>query len=176
VRYPGRLSRFISRFCQVGYALPGVVVALSLVLLVNRFLPFLYTTPLIVVMAYVLRHMPQAVRASESAIGRLSPALEEASRILGRTSLQTLFQVTIPLVFPGLLAGGALVFLTSLKELPATLLLRPAGFDTLAVRTWIWAEEGFYMQAAPAALLLVLVSAIPLSFLLRREKIFNERS
>jgi iron(III) transport system permease protein len=176
VRHPGRLSRFISRFCQIGYALPGVVVALSLVLLVNRFLPFLYATPLIVVMAYVLRHMPQAVRASESALGRLSPALEEASRTLGRTSLQTLFQVTIPLVLPGLMAGGALVFLTSLKELPATLLLRPAGFDTLAVRVWIWAEEGFYMQAAPAALLLVLVSAIPLSFLLRREQIFNERA
>ncbi|PKN91281.1 MAG: iron ABC transporter permease [Chloroflexi bacterium HGW-Chloroflexi-6] len=176
VRHPGRLSRFISRFCQVGYALPGVVVALSLVLLVNRFLPFLYATPLVVVMAYVLRHMPQAVRASESALGRLSPALEEASRTLGRTSLQTLFQITIPLVLPGLLAGGALVFLTSLKELPATLLLRPAGFDTLAVRVWIWAEEGFYMQAAPAALLLVLVSAIPLSFLLRREQIFNERA
>ncbi len=176
VRHPGRLSRFISRFCQIGYALPGVVVALSLVLLVNRFLPFLYATPLIVVMAYVLRHMPQAVRASESALGRLSPVLEEASRSLGRTSLQTLFQVTIPLVLPGLLAGGALVFLTSLKELPATLLLRPAGFDTLAVRVWIWAEEGFYMQAAPAALLVVLVSAIPLSFLLRREQIFNERA
>lgn len=176
VRYPSRLSKFISRFCQIGYALPGVVIALSLVLLVNRFLPFLYATPLVVVMAYVLRHMPQAVRASESAIGRLSPALEEAARTLGRTSLQTLFQVTIPLVFPGLLAGGALVFLTSLKELPATLLLRPAGFDTLAVRVWMWAEEGFYMQAAPAALLLVLVSAIPLSFLLRREQIFHERA
>jgi iron(III) transport system permease protein len=176
VRYPSRLSKLISRFCQIGYALPGVVIALSLVLLVNRFLPFLYATPLIVVMAYVLRHMPQAVRASESAIGRLSPALEEAARTLGRTSLQTLFQVTIPLVFPGLLAGGALVFLTSLKELPATLLLRPAGFDTLAVRVWMWAEEGFYMQAAPAALLLVLVSAIPLSFLLRREQIFHERA
>jgi iron(III) transport system permease protein len=74
---------------------------------------------------------------------------------------------------PGLLAGGALVFLTSLKELPATLLLRPAGFDTLAVRVWIWANDGFYMQAAPAALFLVIVSAIPLSFLLRREHIYQ---
>jgi len=173
VRYPNRFSRFISRFCQVGYAIPGVVIALSLVLLVNRLLPFLYATPLVVVIAYVLRHMPQAVRASESALGQLSPSLEEAARTLGRTSLQTLFQITLPLVLPGLLAGGALVFLTSLKELPATLLLRPAGFDTLAVRVWVWAEDGFYMQAAPAALLLVLVSAIPLSFLLRREQVFK---
>jgi len=173
VRYPNRLSKFISRLCQVGYAIPGVVIALSLVLLVNRALPFLYATPFVVVIAYVLRHMPQAVRASESALNQLSPSLEEASRTLGRTSLQTLIQVTLPLTLPGLLAGGALVFLTSLKELPATLLLRPAGFDTLAVRVWVWAGEGFYFQAAPAALLLVLVSALPLAFLLRREQIFK---
>jgi iron(III) transport system permease protein len=173
VRYPNRFSKFISRVCQVGYAIPGVVIALSLVLLVNRSLPFLYATPFVVVIAYVLRHMPQAVRASESALNQLSPSLEEASRTLGRTSLQTLFQVTLPLIVPGLLAGGSLVFLTSLKELPATLLLRPAGFDTLAVRVWVWAGEGFYFQAAPAALLLVLASALPLSFLLRREKIFR---
>ena len=173
VRYPNRLSKFISRLCQVGYAIPGVVIALSLVLLVTRFLPFLYATPIVVVIAYVLRHMPQAVRASESALNQLSPSLEEASRTLGRTSMQTLIQVTLPLILPGLLAGGSLVFLTSLKELPATLLLRPAGFDTLAVRVWVWAGEGFYFQAAPAALLLVLASALPLSFLLRREQIFK---
>lgn len=173
VRYPNRLSRFISRFCQVGYAIPGVVIALSLVLLVNRLLPFLYATPFVVVIAYVLRHMPQAVRASESALNQLSPSLEEAARTLGRTSLQTFVQVTLPLILPGLLAGGSLVFLTSLKELPATLLLRPAGFDTLAVRVWMWATEGFYVQSAPAALLLVLASAFPLYFLLRREQIFK---
>jgi iron(III) transport system permease protein len=173
VRYPNPFSKFISRLCQVGYAIPGVVIALSLVLLVNRSLPFLYATPFVVVIAYVLRHMPQAVRASESALNQLSPSLEEASRTLGRTSIQTLIQVTLPLILPGLLAGGSLVFLTSLKELPATLLLRPAGFDTLAVRVWVWAGEGFYFQAAPAALLLVVVSALPLSFLLRREQIFK---
>lgn len=173
VRYPSRVSRFVSRFCQVGYAIPGVVIALSLVLLVNRALPFLYATPFVVVIAYVLRHMPQAVRASESALNQLSPSLEEASRMLGRTSLQTFVQVTLPLILPGLMAGGSLVFLTSLKELPATLLLRPAGFETLAVRVWVWAEEGFYSQAAPAALLLVAASALPLYFLLRREQIFK---
>lgn len=173
VRYPNRFSRLISRFCQVGYAIPGVVIALSLVFIVNRAVPILYATPFVVVIAYVLRYMPQAVRGSESALGQLSASLEEAARVLGRTSFQTLYQVTLPLVLPGLLAGGALVFLTSLKELPATLLLRPAGFDTLAVRVWIWANDGFYMQAAPAALFLVIVSAIPLSFLLRREHIYQ---
>jgi iron(III) transport system permease protein len=173
VKHPNRISRFISRFCQVGYAIPGVVMALSLVLLTNRALPFLYATPLIVVLAYVLRHMPQAVRSSESMFAQISPAFEEAARTLGRTPLQAFFSVTLPMILPGLLAGGALVFLTSLKELPATLLLRPAGFDTLAVRVWIWAVDGFYVQAAPAALLLALISVGPLSFLLRREQIFK---
>jgi len=173
VRYPGRLARGIARFCQVGYAVPGVVIALSLVLLVNRALPFLYATPLVIVIAYVLRYMPQAVRASESALNQVSPSLEEAARTANRTALQAFFSITLPLILPGLLAGGALVFLTSLKELPATLLLRPAGFDTLAVRVWIWATDGFYIQAAPAALFLVLASALPLYFLLRREKIFK---
>lgn len=173
VRYPNKLTQAISRFCQVGYAIPGVVIALSLVLLVNRYLPFLYGTPLLVVMAYVLRHIPQALRASESALNQLSPSMEEASRTLGRTALQTIFQVILPLIVPGLLGGAGLVFLTSLKELPATLLLRPAGFDTLAVRAWIWANEGFYAEAAPAALLLVVASAAPLYFLLRREQLFR---
>lgn len=172
-RHPGKVSRIISRLCQTGYALPGVVVALSLVLVVNRAFPFLYGTAFVVVIAYILRHMPQAVRASEAALTQISPSMEEAARSLGRTSTQTFLQVTLPLILPGLLAGGALVFLTSLKELPATLLLRPAGFDTLAVRVWIWAEEGFYIQAAPAALLLILTSIIPLSFLLKREQIFK---
>jgi iron(III) transport system permease protein len=172
-RHPGKISRLFSQLSQVGYAIPGVVVALSLFLLVNRFLPFMYATPMIVVMAYVLRYIPQAVRSSEATLGQLSPSLEDAARLLKRNPLQTFFQVTLPLIFPGLLAGGALVFMSSLKELPATLLLRPAGFETLAVRVWIWSEEGFYFQAAPAALLLVIISIIPLYFLLRREAVFK---
>jgi iron(III) transport system permease protein len=171
VRNPGKLSRIYSQVCQVGYALPGVVVALSLILLVNRFMPFLYATPLVVVMAYVLRHMPQAVRSSEAAMAQISPSLEEAANSLGRSSFKAFTTVTLRIILPGLLAGGALVFLTSLKELPATLLLRPAGFDTLAVRVWMWAGEGIYTQAAPAALILILAAAVPLYFLLRKERL-----
>ncbi len=173
VRYPVKFSRIVSRFCQIGYAIPGVVTALSVVLLVNRVVPFFYATPLVVVLAYVLRYMPQAVRSSESALSQLSPSLEEASRTSGKTAWQTFRKVTLPLIMPGLLAGGALIFLSSIKELPATLLLRPAGFDTLAVRVWMWSNDGFYLQAAPAALLLVVISIIPLALLLRREQAFK---
>lgn len=170
-RFPHPASRAISRLCQAGYALPGVVIALSLILLVNRLLPFLYVTPLVVVLAYVLRHMPQAVRSSEAALAQVAPSLEEAARSLGRRPVRAFLSVTLPMIVPGLLAGGALVFMTSLKELPATLLLRPAGFDTLAVRVWIAAGEGIYPQAAPAALMLILCAATPLAFLLRRAEI-----
>jgi iron(III) transport system permease protein len=114
--------------------------------------------------------MPQAVRSSQASLAQVSPSMEEAAQTLGRTSFKAFLHVTLPLILPGLFAGAALVFLTSLKELPATLLLRPAGFDTLAVRVWIWAEEGIFTQAAPAALLLILAAAIPLYFLLRRER------
>lgn len=168
-RYPRRTSRALAQLCQVGYALPGVVIALSLILLVNRLLPFLYATPLVVVLAYVLRLMPQAVRSSEAALAQIAPSMEEAARSLGKKPIEAFFSVALPLILPGLFAGGALVFLTSLKELPATLLLRPAGFDTLAVRFWISSSEGVYTQAAPAALLLILCAAAPLYFLLKRE-------
>jgi iron(III) transport system permease protein len=170
VRHAGRLSQALSRFSQIGYAVPGVVTALSVVLLVNRLVPVLYATPLVIVLAYVLRYMPQAVRAAESALKQLSPSFEEASRISGKKPLFTFVRVTLPLILPGLLAGGALVFMSAIKELPATLLLRPAGFDTLAVRVWIWANDGFFLQAAPAALSLVLISILPLSLLLRKEQ------
>jgi iron(III) transport system permease protein len=172
-RQPNRISRSLSRICQVGYAIPGVVIALSLLFIVNRSFPFLYATPLVVVTAYVLRHMPQAVRGSEAALVQASPTLDEAGRMLGHTAIHTFLRVTLPLALPGMLAGAALVFLTSLKELPATLLLRPAGFDTLAVRAWMWATDGSYVQAAPAALLLVLIASVPLAFLLRREKLYQ---
>lgn len=169
-RYPRQTSRILAGLCQVGYALPGVVIALSLILLINRALPFLYASPFVVVLAYVIRHMPQAVRSSAAALAQVPPNMEEAARSLGRKPVHAFVSVNLPLILPGLFAGGAMVFLTSLKELPATLLLRPAGFDTLSVRFWITASEGVYTQAAPAALLLILCAAAPLYFLLRRER------
>ena len=78
--------------------------------------------------------------------------------------------VTIPLVRPGLVAGAALVFLTAMKELPATLLLSPIGFQTLATRIWGATADGFFARAAAPSLMLILVSAVPLVWLLHRER------
>jgi iron(III) transport system permease protein len=82
--------------------------------------------------------------------------------------MKVLYKVISPLMAPGLLAGGGLVFVSAIKELPATLLLRPPGFDTLAVRVWVEASEAVYHMAAPAALLIVIVSIIPLKIILSR--------
>ena len=162
LRHRSRFSRLVETFCYAGYALPGLVIGLALVFFANRYLPAIYQTLSLVVVAYVIRFLPEALGAVRSSLGRVDPALEEAGRSLGRRPLAVTATVTLPLVRPGLLAGGALVFLTAMKELPATLLLRPAGADTLAVRVWTGASEGLYAQAAPAAILVIAVSALVL--------------
>jgi iron(III) transport system permease protein len=91
--------------------------------------------------------------------------LEEASRSLGFGTAATLRRVTLPLVRSGFVAAWVLMFLQSMKELPATLLLRPVGFDTLAVRVWLEASEEYYQLAAPSALLIVIMT-IPAILLL----------
>ena len=168
-RFPGRFSRFVERASFIGYALPGIVIALSLVFFGANFAPILYQTLALLVFAYVVRFMPQAVSALRATAAQLSPRIEEAARGLGAGVPRVLFTIIIPLVRPGLLAGVALVFLTSMKELPATLLLAPTGYDTLATRVWSAAQEMFYARAAAPALLLVAVSALSLGLILGRE-------
>ena len=109
--------------------------------------------------AYVVRFFPQALAGVGSALHSVNPRLEEAARSLGRGPLAYACAVTVPLVRSGLGAGAALVFLSAMKELPATLLLRPIGFDTLATEVWKFTQLGSYSRAAPAALLLIVVSA-----------------
>ena len=92
---------------------------------------------------------------------------------MGRPPIATAFKVTLPLIAKGLLAGGGLVFLTTMKELPATLLLRPTEFETLAVRIWSTTSEGFYTRASFAALVLIAVSAVPLHLLITRDLRLN---
>ncbi len=109
------------------------------------------------------------MNAGEASLVQVDPHLEEAARSLGRGPWRALRDVTLPLMSRGLLAGGALVFLTTMKELPATLLLRPTGFDTLAVRIWSTTNDLFYARAAAPALLLLAVSAVPMYALVIRQ-------
>ena len=100
----------------------------------------LYRATLLLGRAYLVRFLPAAVGATQASLRQVSPRLEEAARGLGRTPWQAFSSVTLPLLWRGVGAGAALVFLTAMKELPATLLLSPIGFDTLATTIWSAAE------------------------------------
>ena len=165
VRHPGRASRLIERTSYAGHALPGIVVALALVFLGTRGLPALYQTLAMLVVAYVVLFLPQAVGATRAALLQIDPHVEEAARSLGRTPLAVLRTITAPLARSGVLAGAALVFLTAVKELPATLLLAPIGFDTLATEIWRTTSASFFERGAVPSLVLLAVSAVPLALL-----------
>jgi iron(III) transport system permease protein len=158
-------TRLLERLSYAGNALPGIVIALSLVFFAANYARFAYQTLALLVLAYVVRFFPQALAGVSAALRGVSPGVEEAARGLGRGPWSVLVTVTVPLVRPGMLAGAALVFLSAMKELPATLLLRPIGFDTLATEIWKFTSLGSYSRAAPPALLLIVLSA-PLVYLL----------
>lgn len=170
VRYPGKLSRFAERAAYAGHALPGIVVALSLVFLGSRYLPLLYQSLTMLILAYTILFLPLALSSLRTTMLKLNPCTEEAARMLGHASGKVFFYITLPQLRPGILTGMALVFLTTMKELPATLLLGPTGFETLATRIWSATEEAFFAMAAAPALILMIAAAMMLWILLHHEQ------
>jgi iron(III) transport system permease protein len=170
VRYRNRFTGFIEKATYTGYALPGLVVALSLVFFGANYALFLYQTLAMLVFAYVVRFLPQVVGTTRTSLLQISPHIEEAARSLGRSPLETLRTITVPLLKSGLLTGGALVFLTAMKELPVTLILGPTGFGTLATGIWSATEQAFFAQAAVPSLLLLVVSALSVMLILAQEE------
>jgi iron(III) transport system permease protein len=168
VRYPSRWARTVERVSHAGFVLPGLVLALSLVFVATRLARPIYQSLTLLVAAYVIRFLPEALSAVRTALASLSPRFEEVARSLGRSPLAVLSTLTVPLIRPGLLTGAGLVFLTAMKELPATLILRPTGFETLATRIWSSASEGIYSQAAVPSLWLLAVSTLPVYLLVIR--------
>ncbi|MCZ7668362.1 MAG: iron ABC transporter permease [Chloroflexi bacterium] len=170
VRRPGRLSRFFEQISYVSYALPGIVIALALVFFGANYARSLYQTLPMLLAAYVILFLPQAVGTERSSLLQVSLSLEEAGRSLGKRPFAVFRAITFPLVRPGILAGGALVFLTAMKELPATLILSPLGFNTLSAQIWGNINEAFFARAAAPTLLLLLLSCVPLALLTLRDK------
>lgn len=170
VRFPGMFSSFLERISYVGFALPGIAVALALVFFGANFATPLYQTLVLLVFAYVVLFLSPAIGAARASLLQISPRMEEVARSLGSAPLRVLISVTLPLARPGLISAAALVFLLTMKELPATLLLSPLGFDTLATAVWAATSEAFFAQAALPALLLILASSIPMAFLMLRER------
>lgn len=169
-RHRTRTARFVELSAWVGYALPGVVVALSLVFFGARITPAIYQTMVMLVFAYAVLFLPQAMGSMRSSLLQVNPELEEASRSLGRGPMATFTRVVLPLARPGVLAGAALVFLTIMKELPATLLLAPTGYSTLATQVWSATSEALFGRAAGPALALIVLASVPMMFLVLRDR------
>ena len=176
VRHRNLLSRTVERVTYIGFGLPGVAVALSLVFFAVNVARPLYQTVALLTFAYLVLFLPAAVGALRGSLVQVSPRVEEAAMALGRTPARVLLTVTLPLVLPGALAGGAMVFLLTMKELPATLILGPIGFNTLATSVWSSASEGLFSRAAWPALLLVIAAGAPTAFLLLRGQAYGDAS
>jgi len=179
----GRLLAGLNRFASIGYAIPGSVLAVGAVPPLARLdhgidtamqAAFGISTGLLLsgtvaalIFAYTVRFMALANGAVESGLARVTPNMDAAARTLGEGPWGVLTRVHLPLIRGGVLAGVVLVFVEVLKELPATILLRPFNFQTLATRTYEYASEESIAEAALTALTIVLAGIIPVIILSR---------
>ena len=157
------------------FALPGLVVALAIVfwaIAAPGPLTNLYQSFPLLIAAYVLHFGAQSLRASQAAVSQVSNTYDEAAQTLGAGAFRRFVTVELPLIRPGVVAGAGLVMLSTLKELPATLLLAPIGFQTLATKIWGAAEDGFFAEVGVTSLVLILLSALlTWLFIVRREPV-----
>ncbi len=157
-----RLGRAVSTLFQVGYAIPGTVLGLGMIGFFQMAFPWVYASPVVLVLGYLVLFVTPALQGVSAALAQISSSLEDAARGLGRGPLATFWQVTFPLVRPGLVGAWVIVFILCMRELAATLILRPPGFDTLPVRIWIHTlDVGPVPTAALLALVLVAIVALP---------------
>lgn len=161
----GPAGRVLERIATLGFGIPGIVMGTALVYVGLR-LGFLYQTLALLVAGYVLRFLPLAVGAIRTSVARVDGNLVGAARSLGAGRFETFQRVHLPLILPGVIAGGALVFLEAMRELPATLLLRPTGLETLTTELWEVYEAGYFGRAAMPGLLLIGVSTLALTMML----------
>jgi len=173
-RFRSPLGALIERFTHLGFALPGIVIALGMVFFLQRIpdgklFRIFNQSWLIVILAYVVLYLPLAVGSVRAVLMRIPPRLEEAGLSLGRSRFRVIATVTIAMARPGIIAGGLLVFLTAMKELPATLLLRPFGTETLAVQVWDATEDARFAQASLPALMMIALSCGVVAIIVRKE-------
>ncbi|CAA9578523.1 MAG: Ferric iron ABC transporter, permease protein, partial [uncultured Thermomicrobiales bacterium] len=159
----GRGGAVAGAFLQAGYAIPGTVLGLSLIGLALALVPALYERPIpLLAGAYAVLFAAPALQGVRAALAQVPPSMEEAVRALGRGPLVAAVRVVVPLAWPGIASTWLLGFILALRELAATIVLRPAGFDTLPVRIWTYSTEvGLDPRAAALALLLVALVGVP---------------
>ncbi|MFT6398626.1 MAG: iron(III) transport system permease protein [Bradymonadia bacterium] len=162
-----RFTRFVRGAVHAGYALPGIVVALALVYFATHGFPAIYQTLPLLLLAYVIRFVPVSGGTLSEHADAQDPHLVEAARSLGRTPREATRQVVLPLLAPALFAAFVAAFISVIKELPATLLVAPIEFDTLATHIWALTEEAFFTSVAAPILLLLILSALLIGVLQR---------
>ncbi|PJF36880.1 MAG: iron ABC transporter permease [Candidatus Thermofonsia Clade 1 bacterium] len=179
----GRAGRIVARLATLGYALPGAVIAAGVLLTLapidraindlaqqlNLSAPGLILTGTIVglMYAYTVRFMSVAFNSVEASLEKVKPSMEQAARTMGASPLRVLWRIHLPLVSQGMVAAAILVFVDVMKELPATVMLRPFGMDTLAIWTYMAAAESFWEEASLPALTILAVGLIPVWLLMR---------
>lgn len=168
VRYDGRLRRLLERSTYLVLAIPGLVIALSLAYFSESYTGGLwYQTAPMLVLTYAIMFFPLALVGVRASLAQAPAGIEDIARSLGQHRLAVFWRVTRPLVSPGLAAAFCLVFLSAVTELTATLILVPTGVQTLATQFWSYEQNLAYGQAAPFALLMIAIAAVP-SYLLGR--------
>jgi iron(III) transport system permease protein len=162
VRHTSRLSHLLERSTFLVLAMPGLVTALALSYFVERYASgFLYQTAELLVVAYAILFFPLALVAVRASVVRAPARLDDVARSLGHRRITVMLRVTLPLLAPGLAAGFCLVFLSVVTELTATLILIPTGVQTLSTQFWAYQTNLSYSQAAPFALLMMGIAAVP---------------
>ena len=174
---PSRVGDVTARLQTLGYAVPGTVVAVAVYIplaWIDRQLDGAFDTGLLLtgtaiglVLAYVVRFQALAYFAVEARMSRLDPALDDAAQSLGADRSRVLSDVHLPLLWPGIVTAGLLVFVEAMKELPATALLRPLGNDTLSIAVWEATKDSRFDTAALPALLIVAVGLVPVVLMIR---------
>ncbi len=169
VRYKTKLSNPIERVAYLGYATPPLAFALAFVFFSLQVSTVLYQSLFLLVFAYSLHFLAEAIGPVRSALYQAPPQYEEAAQSLGYSSVKSFFKVTLPLLRGGIIASAALVFLSAMKELSITFLLSPIGFDTLALNVWSYTGEAMFAEAAPFALTILLFSSLFVGLLFSKE-------
>ena len=160
-QYRSKFGDIFEKVTLTLYGLPHIAVGISMLFITIKIFPAIYQTFTTLIISYLIVFLPQAVGGGQASMEQVKLSYIEASSGLGLSKLETFSKVTFPLIYRGLIAGAALVFLSTMKELPQTLLLRPTGFSTMAVDIWSYASEALFTQAAFSAFILLAISAFP---------------
>ena len=168
MRISPRLA-WVNRLLGFGYALPGAVLAIGILALLETLglAWWMSASVVVLVYAYMVRFLSSSLQSIESGLLRITPSIDGSAELLGLTKFQILRRVHVPLLKRSLLTAGLFVFVDVMKELPATLLLRPFNFDTLAVATYQLAADERLSELGLPALTIVFAGLIPVLLLSR---------